>query len=144
MLAPNISQNEKVVLFDGVCKLCSAWARFLIRFDKKRVFRLATVQSPEGTEILNFYGFSTDVFETMVLVDGEKMYVQSTAFLNVMRCLPFPWPMFLVLLLIPKKIRDWMYDRIALNRYALFGKYDSCLVPTPDHESRFINGKRPI
>lgn len=140
MLAPYLNEGDKVILFDGVCKLCSAWARFLIKYDKKKVFKLATVQSPEGQAILEFYGLPRDTFQTMAFIDGETLYTQSSAFLKVMRLLPFPWPMFSVFTLLPKKVRDWLYDRIALNRYALFGKYDTCLIPAADHEARFLGG----
>lgn len=140
MLAPYITGGDKVILFDGVCKLCSAWAKFLIKYDKQRVFKLATVQSPEGQAILKFYGLSTETFETMAFVDGEALYVQSSAFLKVMKLLPFPWPLFSVFNLMPRRLRDWLYDRIALNRYFLFGKHDTCLMPAPDHEARFLRG----
>ena len=142
MLAPYLNEGDKVILFDGVCKLCSAWARFLIKFDKNKVFKLAMVQSPEGQAILEFYGLPTDVFETMALIDGETLYVQSSAFLQVMKHLPFPWPLFSIFAVLPRRIRDWLYNRVALNRYALFGKYDACLMPSPDHEARFLRGEQ--
>lgn len=142
MLAPYITEGDKVVLFDGVCKLCSAWAKFLIKFDKQRVFKLATVQSHEGQAILKFYGLPTETFETMALIHGETLYMQSSAFLKVMKLLPFPWPLFSIFTLLPNTIRDWLYNRVASNRYALFGKYDTCLIPAADHESRFLHGKQ--
>ncbi|WP_414684508.1 thiol-disulfide oxidoreductase DCC family protein [Microbulbifer sp.] len=141
MPAPYIHENDKVVLFDGVCKLCSAWARFLIKFDRNRIFKLATVQSREGQAILEYYGLPTDTFETMVYISGELLYTRSTALLEILRALPFPWPMLSVFVLVPRKLRDWMYDQIALNRYHFFGKYDHCLLPDPDNESRFIHGE---
>lgn len=136
--APGVSPIDRVVLFDGVCKLCSVWAIFLIRFDHKRRFKLATVQSPEGQAILAWHGFPTDEYETMLLVEGPKIYTKSAAFFRVMFRLPFPWPLACVGWVIPFFIRDWLYDRIALNRYSLFGRYDSCVVPNPDHESRYL------
>lgn len=137
--APGVGSEDRVVLFDGVCRLCSAWARFLIRFDRRCRFKLATVQSPEGQAILAWHGLSTDAYETMLLVEGPKMHTKSAAFFRVMAHLPFPWPMVCIGWLVPFFIRDWLYDRIALNRYSLFGRYDSCVLPTPDHESRFLN-----
>ena len=127
-----------MVLYDGVCKLCSGWARFVIRFDKGRVFKLATVQSDEGQAILSFFGMPTDSFATMVVVEGPQLFTKSTAFLRVARKLPFPWPLLLVFGVVPRVIRDWLYDRVALNRYRIFGRYDVCLLPTPDHERRFL------
>ncbi|WIO74566.1 DCC1-like thiol-disulfide oxidoreductase family protein [Porticoccaceae bacterium LTM1] len=139
MRAPNINEGDKVVLFDGVCKLCSGWAKFLIRFDRHRKIKLATVQSGVGREILTFYGLPQDTYETMVYLEGGKLYVQSAAFLKVMSLLPFPWPMFSVFWIMPKSLRDWLYDRIALNRYELFGRNKYCLMPDVDHESRYLS-----
>lgn len=137
-LAPGVQAHDRVVLFDGTCKLCSAWAKFLIRFDRGRRFKLATVQSPEGQAILSWYGLPTDYYETMLLVEGPGIHGKSSAFLRVMWRLPFPWPIACVGWFIPYFLRDWLYDRIALNRYALFGRYETCVVPSPDHNSRFL------
>ena len=130
--------TDRVVLFDGVCKLCAAWVKFLIRFDRKHRFKLATVQSPEGQAILAWYGFPTDFYQTMLLVEGAEIYTKSAAFLRVMGRLPLPWPLACVAWPIPYFIRDWLYDRIALNRYKLFGRYQVCMVPDMDHDSRFL------
>lgn len=137
--APGVSQRDKVVLFDGVCRLCNAWSRFLIRFDRQRRFKLAAVQSPEGQAILRWYGLPTDYYETMLLVEGPHVFTKSAAFIRVMARLPFPWPVVTIAWLVPSSIRNWLYDRIALNRYRLFGRFDVCVLPDPDHESRFLN-----
>lgn len=135
---PDIAPEDRVVLFDGVCRLCSAWARFLIRFDRKRRFKLATVQSPEGQAILESHGFPTDSYETMLLAEGPNIYTKSSAFFRVMLRLPWPWPLFCIGWVVPSVIRDWLYDRIALNRYKLFGRYEVCMIPDKDHDSRFL------
>lgn len=136
--APGVAPEDRVVLFDGVCRLCSAWARFLIKFDRERQFKLATVQSPEGKAILQWYGFPSDCFETMLLVEGPTLYTKSSAFFRVMRRLPWPWPIVCVGWAVPSIVRDWIYDRIAANRYRLFGRYEACVVPDKDHDSRFL------
>lgn len=138
-LPPGLSQHDRVVLFDGVCRLCSAWARFLIRFDRHHVFRLATVQSRAGQRILAWHGLPTDSYETMVLADGASIYTKSTAFLRIVARLPWPWPILAMGWVIPRVIRDWLYDRIARNRYTLFGRYDTCMVPSADVASRFLD-----
>ena len=137
-LPPLVSPGDRVVLFDGVCKLCGAWARFLIRFDRHHVFKLASVQSEEGKAILQWLGMPTETFKTMVLVEGPRAFLQSTAFIRVMARLPFPWPLAAASWLIPAFIRNWLYDRVALNRYAIFGRHDVCVLPSPDHERRFL------
>lgn len=135
---PHVAPGERVVLFDGVCKLCGAWARFLIRFDRRQVFRLASVQSEEGQDILRWFGMPTDHYETMVLVEGRHAYVRSTSFIRVVARLPLPWPLLAIAWLLPYFIRDWLYDRIALNRYAIFGRHEACVLPAPDHAARFL------
>ncbi len=135
---PGVATGDKVILFDGVCKLCSAWSRFLIRFDSKHRFKLATVQSPEGQAILQWYGLSADYYESMVLVEGASLYTKTSAVFRVLWRLPFPWPVLCIGWLLPWFLRDWMYDRVALNRYALFGKFDVCVLPEKDHDRRFL------
>ena len=137
-LPPHISDKDRVILFDGVCKLCNAWSRFIIKYDLQHVFKLASVQSDEGQAILRHFGLPTDYYETMLYIEGAKAYEKSTAFLKVVRLLPFPIKLISICSLVPKFIRDWVYDRIALNRYKLFGKYKQCILPTADHESRFL------
>lgn len=131
-------REERVVLFDGVCKLCSAWAHFLIRFDTQKKFKLATVQSDTGQAVLRMVGLPTDHYETMVLLDKGKLHTQSTAFLQIVSQLPLPWPLLSIGWMLPRFIRDWLYDRIALNRYRLFGKYDYCMLPSEEHKTRFL------
>ena len=125
-------------MFDAVCKLCNRWSRFIIRFDKLHRFKLCSVQSEQGQAILQWLGYPLDYFETMLLVQGNHSLDKSSAFLEITRQLPFPWPLLMVTKILPLAVRDWCYDRIALNRYKLFGKYDSCVLVTADHENRFL------
>lgn len=136
---PYIGPHEQVVLFDGVCKLCNGWAKFLIRHDHQRRFRLASVQSPQGQALLEWCGMPTDEYETLVLIRNGRPHKRSDAILRILGGLPMPWRLGVVGRIIPGPIRDWLYDRIARNRYRLFGKYDTCLVLTPDHRSRFLD-----
>lgn len=136
--APYLQADECVVLFDGVCKLCNGWAKFLIRHDTSRRVRLAAVQSPEGQALLKWAGLPVDQFDTMAVIVNGRLFLRSDAFLQVMRQMSAPWSWLVVLRIFPRSLRDWGYDRIALNRYRLFGRYDSCLLPTADHEQRFL------
>ena len=137
-LPPLVGPDDRVVLYDGVCRLCGAWARFLIRWDRQHAFKLCPVQSSEGQAILAHFGMPTTQFDTMALVDGASLHVRSDAFIRVMRGLSFPWTLFSVAGWIPRGLRDWLYDRIALNRYRIFGRHDYCLLPEPDHDRRFL------
>jgi len=140
-LPPNIGNTDQVILFDGVCKLCNAWSNFIIKHDHQYVFKLCSVQSIEGQKILQHFGLPTDSFETIIYVEGDTFFKQSDAFFQVVAKLGYPWKAVCLFWLIPKPIRNWLYDRIALNRYRLFGKYDSCLLPTADHEARYLSEK---
>lgn len=136
--APYLQPDECVVLFDGVCKLCNGVVKFLIRHDSHRRLRLAAVQSAEGQALLKWAGLPLDEFHTIALIVNNRVYLRSDAFLYIMRLLPSPWPLLSVLRIFPRFLRDWAYNRIALNRYRLFGRYDHCLLPTADHQRRFL------
>ena len=136
---PFIQPGERVVLFDGVCKLCNGWAKFLIRHDVEQRFRLASVQSAEGQSLLAWGGLPTERFDTMALIENGQMLLRSDAVLRIVARLPGPWRLLTWLRVIPRPLRDWCYDRIALNRYRLFGRYDSCLIPNADHARRFLH-----
>lgn len=138
-LPPYIQPGERVVLFDGVCKLCNGWANFLIQHDREARFRLCSVQSREGQAILQWFGLPTDHFDTMGYVEDAQLVVRSTAVLRIFAQLPAPWRFMALLRMIPRPLRDWCYDRIALNRYRLFGRYDHCLLPDADHARRFLH-----
>jgi predicted DCC family thiol-disulfide oxidoreductase YuxK len=97
-LPPNISSTDQVILFDGVCKLCNAWSNFIIKHDQKHVFKLCSVQSEEGQKILKHYSLPTDVYESMIYVEGDTFYQQSDAFFQVIAKLGFPWRMMSVFL----------------------------------------------
>jgi predicted DCC family thiol-disulfide oxidoreductase YuxK len=140
-LPPNVSSTDKIILFDGVCKLCNAWSNFIIQHDHQHAFKLCSVQSQEGQNILKHFGLSTEVYETMLYVEGGVFYQQSDAFFEVVAKLGLPWKAVCIFRIIPKPIRNWLYDRIALNRYRLFGKYDYCSLPTADHEARYLSEK---
>ena len=138
---PNVDENDCVILFDGVCKLCNVWSKFIIKYDNQRHFKLCSVQSPEGQSILAHFSMPTDHFDTMLYVEGKQYFDKSDAFLNVVNKLGFPWRILFVFKIIPTAIRNWLYDRIALNRYSLFGKYDSCMMPNKENDDRFLNKK---
>lgn len=135
---PSLAGADRVIFFDGVCKLCNAWVRFIIRYDKNRIFKLASVQSPPGQQVLRYFGMSTDQFDTMLYVENGEAFEKSEAFLRIAARLGFPWSGAGVFRLVPRSVRDWCYDRIAQNRYRLFGKYSQCPLPKPDDENRFL------
>ena len=134
----SISINSPIILFDGVCKLCNGWAKFIMRVDKGYQFKLCAVQSEAGQALLKQYGYPQDYFHTMLLILDGRAYQKSLAFLLIMKNLGLPYSIFYIFKLLPGFIRDWCYDRIALNRYWLFGKYESCPINFELDEKRFL------
>ena len=130
--------SQPLIVFDGVCVLCSGFVRMVVRLDRKNRFRFATAQSPFGEALFRKYGLRTDSYETnLVLIDGAA-FMRLESLVAVMAELGWPWRVARVLLLLPRPIRDWLYDRIARNRYALFGKKDSCNIPSAEWRGRLI------
>ena len=127
-----------VLLFDGVCNLCNGAVNFLIDRDPEARLRFASLQSASGQQLLRRFELPTDQFDTMVLVEGDRYYTRSTAGLRVARRLKWPWPLLSVFMVVPRPLRDLVYDCIARNRYRWFGQQENCRVPTPELRSRFL------
>ena len=130
--------HPRIILFDSVCNLCSAWVRFVYRRDTQQKFKFASVQSHTGKSLLVWGGLPTDYYDTMVYIEHGSIYTRSTAFLKIVQHFPFPWPGLYAGALIPRILRDWLYNRIALNRYRLFGKTAVCFTPSDDLSKRFL------
>lgn len=131
--------NENpIILFDGVCNFCNGAINFVLKQDKKDVFRFAPLQSEAGQKLLQQYNLSTAEFDSFVLIDNGKVYKKSAASLRVMNKLPWYWKEAQILRIIPTAFRDAIYDFIARNRYKWFGKKEQCMIPTPEMRSRFL------
>jgi predicted DCC family thiol-disulfide oxidoreductase YuxK len=120
--------DDDVILYDGVCVFCSRWVRFVAVRDANRRFRFTAIQSPYGTRLAQAFGIDPDDPDTNAVIRGGLAYFKSDAALTVLSALP-GWGWVRVLLLIPKPIRDAVYNLVARNRYRIFGKYDQCFVP---------------
>lgn len=134
----DIIQSHDIILFDAVCVICNGWAKFLIKYDKKIQFKLISAQSELGTALLKHYQMSTEHYTTMVVIKDGKLYTESTALLKVMQHLGFPFSLMNAGYFIPRFIRDFLYRLVALNRYKLFGKTDSCLIPSHENKRHFL------
>jgi len=129
-----------IVLFDGVCNFCSASVQFMIARDPEARLKFAALQSEVGKKILKEHGmpeFEGDP-DSILLVDGEHVYSESTAGLRIAKVLRFPWPILWLSIIVPRFIRDFVYRFIAKRRYKWFGRKESCLVPTPELRARFL------
>ena len=129
---------ENIILFEGVCNLCSGLVRFIMKRDKKEKFKFASLQSLEGQQWLKRFGLVKDEFESFVLISHNEYYLKSTGVLKMLRELGGVWKAFYVLILIPCRGRDFLYDLIAKSRYKIFGKQDSCMLPAPELKARFL------
>lgn len=137
-LPPGVGAGEKVVLFDGVCKLCNGWARFLIKHDRRQVFRLAPIQSNEGQAILKWFGLPRDDYRTLYLIEGKRCYQRSAAVIRVLARLPPPWKLLALGWIIPAPLRNGCYDWVARHRYRWFGRYKTTRRPNSDHPGRYL------
>jgi predicted DCC family thiol-disulfide oxidoreductase YuxK len=135
---PSFDASHPLIVFDGVCVLCSGFVRMVVRLDRKSRFRFATAQSPFGEALFHKHGLRTDRYETnLVLIDGTA-FTHLDSFVAVMSELGWPWRAARALLLLPRPLRNWLYERIARNRYALFGRKDSCDIPSAALRERFL------
>ncbi len=121
-----------VVIFDGECNVCNGWADFLLRFDKRDIFRFAALQSEVGARLAN------GVEGSIVLVDGSAVLVRSDAVLRMLALLGFPFSLAGIARVIPRGLRDAVYDFVARNRIKWFGRRDTCRVPTAEERGKFL------
>jgi len=131
--------DQPIVLFDGVCNLCNGAVQFIIRHDKKNIFMFASLQSEVGRKILEQYNFPLDELNSFILIENNKAYTRSTGALRVAKKLNGLWPLLYGFIIIPKFIRDSIYNWVAENRYKWFGKKDACMIPTPELKARFLS-----
>ncbi|MCU0440085.1 MAG: thiol-disulfide oxidoreductase DCC family protein [Raineya sp.] len=131
--------NNPIILFDGVCNLCNSSVQFLIKNDKKNILRFASLQSEIGQNLLQKFNLPTNIFNSFVLIDGEQVYLRSSAALKVASYLGGAWKILQFFWIFPAFIRDGVYNLIAKNRYKWFGKRTECMIPTPELKARFLN-----
>ncbi|WP_203295764.1 thiol-disulfide oxidoreductase DCC family protein [Luteirhabdus pelagi] len=132
--------GKKIILFDGVCNLCNSSIVFIIKRDKRDMFRFAALQESIGQALIAKHNIDTSKTDSIILVDGDTHYEKSSAALRIARHLSGGWPLLSAFLILPKFIRNAVYDYIAKNRYKWFGKKESCMIPTPELKSKFLYG----
>jgi len=131
--------DQPIVLFDGVCNLCNSAVQFIIRHDKKKVFMFTSLQSDAGQKQLEQYNFPLDELNSFILIENNKAYTRSSGALRVVKKLKGLWPLLYGFMIVPKFIRDGVYDWVGRNRYKWFGKQEACMIPTPELKARFLN-----
>jgi predicted DCC family thiol-disulfide oxidoreductase YuxK len=131
-------EKHSIILFDGVCNLCSNSVQFIIKHDPKNHFRFASLQSKSGQQILAQFNLSTTNLSSFILLENGKIFTQSTGALKVAKQLSKGWRFLYVLINVPPFIRDGVYQIIANNRYRWFGKKTTCLIPSAAVEALFL------
>jgi predicted DCC family thiol-disulfide oxidoreductase YuxK len=129
---------KDVVIFDGVCKLCTNSLAFILRHEAAQELRFAPLQSPAGKHLMAEFGIDPGQMKTFVVIADGRAYVRSDAAIRVSRFLRGGWKLLGVVKVVPRPIRDYVYDVVARNRYRWFGRHDACIAPTSELESRFI------
>jgi predicted DCC family thiol-disulfide oxidoreductase YuxK len=127
-----------LILFDGVCNFCNDAVNFVIDRDKAGYFKFAPLQSEIGEKLRDEHGIDKLETDSIVLVERGRAFTHSTAALRIAKSLDGLWPVFYVLIIVPKPIRDLGYRLFAKYRYRLFGKLDACMIPTPEVRERFL------
>jgi len=130
--------QEIVILFDDCCNLCNGVVQFVIKTDKRKNFKFAAMQSESGQALLKRSDLPTENFNSFVLIIGCRYYIKSRAGLLVFKELGGYWKLLYIFILIPRPLRDLVYDIIARNRYLIFGRREQCMVPTAETKDRFL------
>lgn len=135
----NIPKDKQLILFDGVCNLCNSSVQFVIKHDNKNWFMFAPLQSEIGKQIIDDFHIDPSKTDSILLYSpSQGITYKSTAALKIASKLKFPISLMRLFLIVPTKIRDWIYDYIAKNRYKWFGKKEKCMIPDPKWMDKFI------
>ncbi len=135
---PDFPDDNPIIIFDGVCVMCSAWARFVLKHDRQERFRLLPAQSDLGAALYRHYGLDPVNYETNVLIENGQAYFKSTGSLRMFRMLGLPWSLVGIFGLFPERFRDRAYELVARNRYRWFGRRETCYVATENEKARFL------
>ncbi len=131
--------KQRIILFDGVCNFCNSAVNFVIKRDKKSSLKFAALQSGIAHQMLTGKAIPANDVSTFVFIENGKVFTRSTAVLMVCKYLTGLWPLLYGFIIVPKFIRDGIYNWVARNRYRWFGKKQECMIPTPEIQSKFLN-----
>ena len=134
-----LPKDKKIILFDGVCNLCNWSVQFVIKHDKKDIFRFVSLQSELGQKIINHIGISTSNIDSGILYEPEKAYyIKSEVAFKILKEIGGIYQCLCIFSILPKSILNCIYDYTAKNRYKWFGKKESCMIPTSGLQSKFL------
>lgn len=132
-------RHDAIIVFDGVCALCNGWVRFLLRHDREQRYRFAAMQGEQGRALLSAHGLDPDDPMSFLLIEAGQAWTDTDAIARVLVGLGGVWRVAAILRWLPRALRDPLYRLIARNRYRLFGRYEHCLLPTPEQRARFLD-----
>jgi predicted DCC family thiol-disulfide oxidoreductase YuxK len=128
-----------IVVFDAQCLLCNGWVKFLLRHDRKGVFRFASIQGIAGQTLLAQANLKVEGLETLLLIDGQRIWQHTGAIFRALGALGWPWRLAWIGWLVPAQVRDPLYRLLARNRYRVFGRLEECAMPPADYKARFLD-----
>lgn len=134
----NNFNGKSIILFDGICNLCNSSVNFIIKHDTREQFLFASLQSDAAKEILLQFSSKNLNLDSIILIETNTIYEKSTAALRISKNLNGGYKALYLFIIIPKFIRDWVYNLIAKNRYKWFGKKEKCMLPTSEIRNRFL------
>jgi predicted DCC family thiol-disulfide oxidoreductase YuxK len=134
----SIPQNTQIILFDGVCNFCNSSINFIIDHDPEKHFKFAPLQSEVGQEILAQFNKNTKDFDSVILLKNNKLYQKSEAAIEITKHLSGAWKYLAVFGILPAFFLNFFYDIVAKNRYKIFGKTETCRMPTVELRERFL------
>lgn len=133
-----MDRDRPIIVFDAECVLCSANAQFVLRYDRREHFRLASMQGTAGTALYRQFGIDPADPETLIVVSGDQALRDSAAVFAIWSGLGWPWRALTILRAVPRGLRDPLYRLIARNRYRIFGKRQTCWIPKPEYADRVL------
>ena len=136
---PPFPDDRPILIFDGKCVLCSGFAQFILRHDRRRVFRFTAAQTPLGAALYRHFGLAEVNYETNVLLEDGQAWLKSESAIRVFERLGFPWSLVSAGRLLPRRVRDRLYEYIARNRLRWFGSHAVCWLPDPSQADRFLS-----
>jgi predicted DCC family thiol-disulfide oxidoreductase YuxK len=135
---PAFPDDRPILIFDGHCVLCSRFARFILRTDRHRRFRLMAAQSPVGVALYRHFSLDPTDYETNILIEDGRAWFKSEGSIRVFEGLGWPWSLMSVARALTRRLRDRLYEVVACNRLRWFGMRQTCYLPDPSEADRFI------
>lgn len=130
--------DKNILLFDGLCNLCNGSVNFILKHDKAKKYKFASLQSQIGIKLCEQHNIDTQEVDSIVLIKNDKVFNKSAAILEILKDMSIGWRLLRIGIILPKFIRDWLYDVIAKYRYRIFGKKDELPIPPEDLQDRFL------